>query len=128
MPERVAIAIITGSCCNPHMPPFDAEAKRVVDQALSETGMAAEVHEVPATRAFFGGGPLRTVLLEVMRLMNEEGTVGLPAVVVDGQVVSYGVPTVETMKAALLRIAAPSQRPAMRSPLISAATGGTKER
>lgn len=122
---RVGVAIITGSCCNPHMPPFDAEAKRVVAQALAESGVSAEVREVPATRAFFGGGVPRHVLAEILRLMNEEGKVGLPAVLVNGEVISYGIPTVQSVRAALARAAGP--RPETQTGLASAAPSTTKE-
>lgn len=121
----VGVAIVTGSCCNPHMPPFDAEAKRVVAQAVAESGVSAEVREVPATRAFFGVGVPRRVLAEVLRLMNEEGKVGLPAVLVSGEVVSYGVPTVESVRAALERAAGP--RPETETGPAAAAPRTAKE-
>lgn len=122
---RVGVAIVTGSCCNPHMPPFDAEAKRVVAQAVAESGVSAEVREVPATKAFFGVGVPRHVLAEVIRLMNEEGKVGLPAVFINGEVISYGIPTVECVRAALER--AVGQRPETQTGLASAAPSTAKE-
>lgn len=82
----VGVVIITGSCCNPHMLPFDAEARRVIAQAIAESGIRAEVKELPATGAFFGGAP--TVMRKVIAMLNEEGRIGLPAVLVNGEVVS----------------------------------------
>jgi len=82
------------------MAPLDEQARRVVEQAIAETGVAARLTIMPATTAYFGGVPK-----EVMaRLMSdsESGRLGVPAILVNGGAVSYGVPTVEQIKSALL--------------------------
>lgn len=56
----------------------------------------AEIKLVPATQAFFSGS-LRKVINELM-LMSNQGKLGTPAVLINGEVVSYGVPTLETIK------------------------------
>ena len=100
----IGVLIITGSCCIPGMRPFDQQARRVVEEALAQSGVSAQVKELPASNALFGGVP-KTVLAELMGMLNEGGRIGLPAVLVNGEVVSYGVPSIETVSAALLEAA-----------------------
>jgi hypothetical protein len=84
------------------MAPFDERARQVVAQAIAETGVAAQVRVMPATTAYFGGAP-REVMAQLVSGYNQAGKVGLPAVLVNGKAVSYGVPTLEDMKSALLQ-------------------------
>lgn len=95
----LGIVIVSGGCCIPGMGPFDEQARQVVEQAISETETIGQVTVLPATKAFFGAVSKR-VMGELMALYNQ-GKVGLPAVLINGEVVSYGVPTLEEMKAAL---------------------------
>lgn len=108
--------IITGSCCIPGMQPFDAQARRVVEQAIAESGVAAELRDLPASNAMFGGAP-RDVMARLLAMLNEEGRIGLPAVLVDGEVVSYGVPTVEAVRVTLLKAAAPRRANEQQEPV-----------
>lgn len=101
---RVGVVIITGSCCIPGMRPFDEQAHGVVRQAIAESGVSAQVKELPASSALFGAAP-KTVVAELVRMLNEGGRIGLPAVLVNGTVVSYGVPAVEAVTAALMEAA-----------------------
>ena len=55
--RQTGVVIISGSCCIPGMAPFDEQARRVVDQAIAETGVAAQVRMMPATTAYMGGAP-----------------------------------------------------------------------
>lgn len=100
----IGVVIITGSCCIPGMRPFDEEAHRVVRQAIAESGVTAQVKELPASSAMFGAAP-KTVVAELVRMLNQGGRIGLPAVLVNGTVVSYGVPAVEAVTAALMEAA-----------------------
>lgn len=118
-PERAAVGsttvvIVTGSCCIPGMRPFDAEARRVVEQAIAEEGVPASVRELPASSAMFGGAP-KTLMAELIRMANEGGRIGLPAVLLNGEVLSYGVPAIEQVRAALRR-AASADEPADQIP------------
>lgn len=101
---EVGVVIITGSCCIPGMRPFDDEAHRVVREAITGSDVSVQVRELPASSAMFGGVP-KAVMAELMRMLNEGGRVGLPAVLVNGEAISYGVPGVEIVTAALLRAA-----------------------
>ena len=98
----IGVVIITGSCCIPGMLRFDQEARRVVEHAIARTGVSAQLKELPASNALFGGAP-KQVLADLMRMNNEGGRIGLPAVLVNGEVISYGVPSIETVTAALLQ-------------------------
>ncbi len=100
--SEVGVIIISGSCCIPGMAPFDEQAKRVVEQAASETEVKAQVKVIPATTAYFGGVP-KEVMNKIMAEFSQSGRMPLPAVLINGKVVSYGVPKIEDMKTALLQ-------------------------
>lgn len=97
------ITIITVSCCVPGVAPFEEQARRVVEQAISETGLKAQVKIVPATTAFFSGAT-RGVMTKLMADSNQ-GQLKVPPVMIDGKAVCYGVPDIEEIKLALRQAA-----------------------
>lgn len=99
---EVGVIIISGSCCIPGMAPFDEQAKRIVEQAVSEAEVKAQVKVIPASTAYFGGVP-KEVMNKIITF-SQSGRMPLPAVLINGTVVSYGVPKVEDIKTALLQI------------------------
>ncbi|MBI4303023.1 MAG: hypothetical protein HY665_01595 [Chloroflexi bacterium] len=101
--DTVGVIIITVSCCTPGAVVFEEEARRVVDQAISETGVTAQVKMVPATTAFFGEAT-RGVMAKLMADANQ-GQLKIPPIMIDGKAAFYGVPKIEEMKTALLRAA-----------------------
>ncbi len=100
--SEAGVIIISGSCCIPGMAPFDEQARRIVEQALSETDVKAQVKVVPASTAYFGAVP-KEVMAKIITEFNQSGKMPLPAVLINGKVVSYGVPQVEDIKKALLQ-------------------------
>lgn len=103
-PERpVTVVILSAACCIPGMDAFDDAARRVVEKAIAETGIAADTKLMPATTAYFGGIP-RQVMARLMSLA-QTGQMPVPAILIDGEAVSYGVPDLEHMKSALLKAA-----------------------
>ncbi len=98
---EAGIIIISGNCCIPGMAPFDEQAKHVVEQAVSETDIKAQVKVIPASTAYFGGVP-KEVMNKIITF-SQSGRMPLPAVLINGEVVSYGVPEVEDIKTALLQ-------------------------
>ncbi len=106
--SEVGVIIISGSCCIPGMAPFDEQAKRVVEQAASDTKVKAQVKVIPATTAYFGGVP-KEVMNKIMAEFSQSGRMPLPAVLISGKVVSYGVPQVEAIKTALLQTMEPKE-------------------
>ncbi len=100
--SRPTIIMLSAACCIPGMAGFDTQAEKVIHQAMTETGVEARFEVVPATKAFYSGA-LREVLNELMVLANQ-GKIGTPAILINGEVVSYGVPTLEVMKEALVKL------------------------
>lgn len=100
---QVGIVIISGACCIPGMKPFDDQARLIVEKAISDTGVPAQVKMMPATTAYFGGAS-KEVTAKLVEL-SQSGQLGVPAILVNGKVVSYGVPQFDDMKAALLEAA-----------------------
>ncbi len=96
------IIIISGSCCIPGMATFDEQAKHVVEQAISQIDVKAQVKIIPASTAFFGSVP-KEVMAKIIAEFNQSGRIPLPAVLINGKIVSYGVPQIEDIKIALLQ-------------------------
>lgn len=96
------VIIISGSCCIPGMAPFDEQAKHVVEQAISETGIEAQVKIIPASTAYFGAVP-KEIMARIIAEFNQSGRMPVPAILINGKIISYGVPKVEDVKTALLQ-------------------------
>ncbi len=101
--QRVSVVIISAACCMPGMAPLDEQACRIVEQAITETGVKAQVTIMPATTAFFGGVP-RPIMVELINL-SQSGRLPVPAVLINGKPASYGMPELENFKPALLQAA-----------------------
>ncbi len=99
----LTVVILSAACCVPGMEAFDEAARRVVDKAIAETGVAADTKLMPATTAYFGGVP-RQVMARLISLA-QTGQMPVPAILINGEAVSYGVPDLELMKSALLKAA-----------------------
>ncbi len=97
------IVILSAACCIPSMAGFDKQAEQIVGKAITETGIEAEVKIVPVTTAIFGGGVPKKVMGELMAMFNQ-GKIAAPAVLINGEVISYGIPTPEIMKEALSQL------------------------
>jgi len=102
--RKLGIIIVTGSCCIPGMAPFDEQARRTVEQAISETGVAASVKLVAGSSAFMGGVPAQT-MAELMAGYSKTGRLPVPAIFINGKLIAFGVPVakLEDIKAALLQ-------------------------
>lgn len=99
---KTTIIMLSATCCMPGMAGFDAQAEKIVRQAITETGIDARFELVPVTKAFFSGA-LRKVINELMVKQNQ-GKIGVPAIIINGEVVSYGIPTLEAMKETLNKL------------------------
>ncbi len=98
--QVVNIVILSAACCAPGMAPLDEQARRMIDQTLAETGVQAQVHVVPATKAFFGAVP-RSVMAELIN-RAQAGQLPAPAVLINGKPVAYGLAELRNFKSALL--------------------------
>lgn len=96
---KVTIIMLSAACCIPGMAGFDTQAEKIIKQAMSETGIGARFETVPATKALYIR-PLRKIINKLMVMANQ-GKIVAPAVIINGEVVSYGVPTLKVMKEAL---------------------------
>ncbi len=93
------VVILSAVCCYPGMATFDEQAKKVIEQAIEETGVGAEIKIISAATALYSGSVPKHVMTTLMSKFsrNETG----PAILINGEVISYGVPQLEDMKAAL---------------------------
>lgn len=98
----VGIVIISAACCMPGMAPLDEQARRIVEQAISETGVKAQVSIMPATTAYFGGVP-KQIMAQLIS-MSQSGRLPVPAILINGKPVCYGMPELENFKSALLAV------------------------
>lgn len=101
--RKNTIIMLSAACCIPSMASFDDQAKKIIEQAITETGVDAQLKVVPATTAMFGGGIPRKVMGELMIMFNQ-GKIGGPPILINGEAVSYSVPTLEKMKEALNKL------------------------
>ncbi|MCL4368513.1 MAG: hypothetical protein M1337_05040 [Actinobacteria bacterium] len=107
----LTVVIITGSCCFPGLVPLEKETNRAVAKALGETGLDAEIRVISAAAAYLGQVP-RSVIAELMAANSHGGGPPLPAVLVNGKPVSFGVPSVEGLKTAFLQAVNPEPKEA----------------
>lgn len=105
---KLTIIMLSAACCMPGMAGFDEQAEKIIKQAMTETGINARFEIVPATKAFFSG-TLRKAINELM-VMSNQGKMGTPAILINGEVISYGVPTLEVMKEALNKFTVGKQK------------------
>jgi len=99
--NKINVAIISGSCCFQKLAVLDEQAKKVIENAVTETGIEAEIIIIPAANAIYSGTIPKNVINELMDKFSREGMAGSPAILINGEVVSYGVPQLEGIKAAL---------------------------
>lgn len=99
--QGIGVIVVTGACCIPGMAPFDAEAERIVKQAATETGVEIQFKTVPVL--FVMQGALgKNVLQEGLARSQQSGKLPLPAILINGKVIEYGVPKLDDVKSALL--------------------------
>jgi len=95
----VGIVLISGTCCNPSLAVADERARRVIEKAAAEVGVEVRVELMTMTSAYYSAP--KDVRQRLMKDFSR-GNVDLPAVLIGGKAVSYGVPAIDAMKAALL--------------------------
>lgn len=88
---ETGVVIVTGNCCIPGFTVFDEAARQAVAQSVAESGQEVPVHELAATAAMMGAVP-REVVAQLTQEFNRTGQLPLPLVLVDGEVVTCGIP------------------------------------
>jgi hypothetical protein len=95
------IIMISGACCIPTMSDFDEEARKIIDEAISMTGVQAKISMITASAAFASGAYHEIIKKGI-------GISDAPVILIDGEVISYGVPQIEDVKNALVRFSGKS--------------------
>jgi hypothetical protein len=98
--KKMIVGILSSACCYPGMAAFDEQAKKVIEQAIEETGVEAEIKIILGSTALYGGAVPKHVMADLMNKFSRRETTG-PAILINGEVISYGVPRLEDMKATL---------------------------
>jgi hypothetical protein len=99
---RVGVGIVTVSCCFPGLAAFEKQAQSVVEQAISDSGVDAQLKILPV--GSYSNSIPREVIPKLTADYNR-GKISAPAILIDGKAVFYGVPGIEEMKALLLQAA-----------------------
>ncbi len=101
----ILILLISGSCCSPQMYSVDEQARRVIDRALAETGATARVQTLMISSALRGEIPAE-ILQEIGISADLSIIQRLPAILINGKLLAFGVPELDAVKSTLLQILA----------------------
>jgi hypothetical protein len=99
-PSEVVILLVSGSCCVPQLAVRDQQAQQIIQQALAETGTPAQVRTLTASSAV-RGGISSEVLHSIGVAIDGSNIMRLPAVLINNQLISLGVPQLDVIKTAL---------------------------
>ncbi len=97
---KTSVLIVNGSCCMPQMVPLEAQARQIVEKVIAEERADVEIRTMTMSEAYYGGLP-RSMVASLMDQFRQTGDIGLPAVLVNGEVATTGVPDPERLRAAL---------------------------
>jgi len=98
--EEAIVLIVSGTCCFPQLSALDQQARQIIEKALKETGIPAQVRTVTASSAVRGGIPFE--VLQSTGLASEVSNImRLPAVLINNQLISFGIPNLDAIKNAL---------------------------
>jgi hypothetical protein len=100
---RAEVVILSAACCNPSMGGLDEQARKVVERAAAEAGVAVHASTQPMSTALYGGVP-KEVAAQLKR-DDWAGGLRMPVVIINGKGVSYGVPDAGRITAALRELA-----------------------
>lgn len=98
---EISFVIITGNCCFPGLAPLDQIARQAVQLVIKETGLSAQVKEITATAAMYGAVP-DELKVQFIDAISNTGEIPLPAILLNGKVVSYGHRDLNIIKGAIV--------------------------
>jgi len=98
------VVIVSGACCFPPLRTLDEQARRIVEAAIATTGVPARIVPMSSSQAYYGGLP-KAIAEEGRRKKEEIGIAIFPVVLVNSELVSYGVPSPDAVVDALRRAA-----------------------
>ncbi len=99
--SEVIILLVSGTCCVPQLTVLDQQAQQIIRQALEETGITAQVRTLPVSSALQGGIPTE-ILKQLEVSIQPANLMRLPALFINGKLISLGVPELNQVKSALL--------------------------
>jgi hypothetical protein len=94
------ILLVSGTCCVPQLALYDKQAEAIINQALDETGIKAQVRKLTIGSALSGGIPME-IIRSVGVAIDPSNIMRLPAVFIDNKFISFGVPKLDVIKSAL---------------------------
>jgi hypothetical protein len=100
-PSEVVVLLVSGSCCVPQMTVLDQQAQQIIRQALEETGITAQVRTLLISSALQGGIPAE-ILKQLEVSIQPANLMRLPALFINGKLISLGLPELNQVKSALL--------------------------
>lgn len=95
--SEVVILLVSATCCVPQMAVLDQQAQQIIHQALEETGVKAQVRTLTISSALSGGIP-REILNAIGVQIDPSNLMRLPAVLINNQLISFGVPKLDEIK------------------------------
>jgi hypothetical protein len=98
--SQAVILLISGVCCLPQMATLDQQAQQVIRQALDETDATAQIRTVTISSVAQGGVPAE-IIKEIQDSIGPNNPLRLPALLINGKLVSFGVPELNQVKSAL---------------------------
>ena len=99
--SEVIILLISGSCCAPQLAVLDQQAQQIIHQALEETGITGQVRTLAISSALQGGIPAE-ILKQLQASLQPANLMRLPALFINGKLISFGMPELNQIKSALL--------------------------
>ena len=99
--SEVVILLVSGTCCVPQLAVPDQQAQGIIHQALKETGIMAQVRTLTISSALQGGIPAE-ILKQLQVSIQPANLMRLPALFINGKLISLGVPELNQVKSALL--------------------------
>lgn len=103
--RTVVVQVVIGGCCGPTTSPFDDRVEAVVRQAVTESGVQADLRRLSISEAYYGAVP-PAVVERLAAESRQSGASPLPVVLMNGAIVTSGVlPDIEELRTALRRAA-----------------------
>ncbi len=96
MNSKMKITVVSLACCNPAFSAPDQQYISRIREALTKTGLEAQLELLPASDAFFGMkvGYVR----KLWPLFNKYGMAVAPALFINGDLMLYGgLPSIEKL-------------------------------
>jgi hypothetical protein len=95
--SEIIILLVSGTCCVPQLAIADQQAKQIIQQALQETGVSAQVKTLTISSALTGGIPME-IIKSIGIKADPSNIMRLPAIFINNRFISLGVPQLDVIK------------------------------